>query len=158
MAILGKGLLTNSNLCNSTVICEQSPGFCDESGKKKGPIFECDFLSPVGEALNRVVGIIDAVQTFEVNKIRPQAPQNCLMDNNLLIPEMQKKWWKKFKKPTKGVFEMERAVKEYIQDRNQGEKYCFIIEYAIQVRTDAKLVNGQGITESLDEATDLLLE
>ena len=149
---MGRGPLAKSGLCDSSTICEQSPEFC-ESGKKRGPIFECDFLSPVGEALDRVVGIIDAVQEIEVNKIRPLDPENCVMDNDLLIPELRKKWRKKFNK--KAI--SKEAIKNHVESKSVAEEDCFIIEYAIQVSTDAKLVNGQSITQSLDEATDLLL-
>ena len=157
MAILGEGLLANTAFCNSTVICEQSPNFC-KNGKKKGPIFQCDFLSSVSEALGRIFGSIVAVQQFEVNMIRHLDPQNCIINTELLVSELQKKWWRKFNKRKDDVGNIEKEITDYVENKIFGGEDCFIIEYAIQVKIGEKLVNGQPIADSIDEAADLLLE
>lgn len=161
MAVLGRGRLANQPLCSPDV-CDESPEFC-VNGKKVGPIFECDFLSPVGEALDRVVGIIDAVQEIEVNKIRPQNLKNCVLSNELLKQDIHQKWKQKYRKLKKQgksdekIQKLKNDIEEYVQDQND-QAACFIIEYAVQVNIESKLVNGQTIIQSLDDATELLLE
>ena len=140
IAVLGEGSLENSRLCDQIpTICCQSPDFCTfdspdfcsgigEGGAyTKGPIFECDFKASIGEALNRVVGIIDAVQALEVNKIRKLEPEACITNHNSLNTKIKKAFSKRLDE-----YSM-RLIENNVVSKITKMPKCFIAEYAIQV-------------------------
>ena len=101
----------------------------------------------MGEALFRVVGIIDAVQTIEVNKIRriDDCSSNSIQQS--LINNLSQKFGENLKP----------EIEADIQSRFKSTKLCYIIEFAIQVELNSKLVNGESLETSLNEATQLTL-
>ena len=140
IAVLGEGSLENSKLCEQTpTICCQSPSFCTfdspdfcsgvgEGGVyTKGPIFECDFKRSIGEALARVIGIIDAVQALEVNKIRTLPPEACITNHISLNAKIKKAFSKRLDEYSL------RLIDNNVVSKMTQTPRCFIAEYAIQV-------------------------
>ena len=130
--------------CKQKATCELSE-VC-QNDKRKPPLFECDFKPIMHEVLVRVLSIIDAVQLVEVNKIRRLKKESCpgverhvdlysKLENQLLTGD---------------------DFKSVLGERGLSNN-CYMIEYAVQVRINEKLVNGETILESLDRATKLIL-
>ena len=61
---------TNKQSGENETVKEGSGEHLEKTRVHREPIFECDFKPVVAAALFRVIGIIDAVQAIEVNKIR----------------------------------------------------------------------------------------
>ena len=135
--VLGKGVFRDCRSCGDCKLYD------------KPPLFQCDIKSTFAKAVNRVVGIIDAVQTTEVNNIR-QVP--CEEQYKQL-----KQWLIK-----QVDFDNITAVDQYIDSKlianDKTFPNCFIVEYAIQVKVNEKLVNGKSLEKSLDTSSVILEE
>ena len=95
-----------------------------------------------------MVGIIDAVQAIEVNKIRRI---DC--DTEII----QEKLVNTLSKNLEADENLKTKIINEIEKKFEGRKTCYIIEFAIQVELNSKLVNGESLETSLNEATQLTL-
>ena len=95
-----------------------------------------------------MVGIIDAVQAIEVNKIR-QIDCDTEIIQEKLVDTLSKK--------LEADVNLKTEISNEIKNKFEWRKKCYIIEFAIQVELNSKLVNGESLETSLNEATQLTL-
>lgn len=140
-SVLGTGTFDQCVTCDT----------CSLDGKP--PLFECDIKAPFAEAIQRVLGIIAAVQTTSVNFVR-RVP--CVTEYSM-IKEMTKTNLK-----MSMLEQDEDAIDAYIDSKmivgDAETPDCFIIEYVIQIKVNEKLVNGESLGTSLDNASEMLQE
>ena len=99
----------------------------------KFSIFECDFRNQVRESLERVVGIIDAVKSVEVNNIRQIT--SCGLSRSDGEDEIRQYLDIIGEKEVNDVNfnALMNSKEKLIQKKTKFHQPCFVIEYSIQV-------------------------